>query len=261
MPKVFTQAEKDLAMKLAGDGLTHGAIGASLAKDFPGNWKGLKSPERAVARLLKEARSQQKAATQVPVDKTLDEMTREERYHFISQKLLGTPRFRLTFRNFDQEEKDLFIEEYLNVIKSTDTITEAEEQALFAAILELVLAVQSLSRKERQEKLHHETLEGRYQEGDVGYTPFLSDAEKYAKEYDAHMKLYQKGMEQLKMARRDRLKDVRTERRTLVDLAEELSTKSARSSAANEITELSKLRDDQLKEMLEKGYLFGKFED
>jgi len=268
MPKIFSQEEKDLALRWSADGLTYSEIAKRLAGDYPDNWQDLKSPERAVGRLLKQAREQggssvdsDKSNSEVSNLKTLDEMTREERHLHISQKLQSSPRFRLTFRNFNQDEKDLFMEEYLNIIRSTDTITEAEEQSLFAACLEWVLALQALNRKEQQEKWHEQTKNGEYDDEHVRYTPHLGAAEKYAREYDNHMKLREKGMEQLKMARRDRLKDVRTERRTLVDLAEELSTKTARNTAAEEIEHLSRLRDDELQSMIENGYILGKFEE
>jgi len=269
MPKTFSQEERNLAMEWSADGLSYSEIAKRLAIDFPENWKDLKSPDRAVGRLLKQARDQQaagaaptSAATAILTsNKTLDEMTREERHTFIAAKLQSTARFRLTFRSFGQDEKDLFIDEYLSVIRSTDTITEAEEQSLFAAVLEMVLALQALNRKEQQEKWHEQTKNGEFQEDDTRYTPHLGAAEKYAREYDLHMKGREKGLEQLKMSRRDRLKDVRTERKTLVDLAEELSSKNARSEAAEDIERLSKLRDEELKDMIANGYILGNFDE
>jgi len=269
MPKTFSQEERDLAMRWSEEGLTYSEISKRLAIDFPENWKELKSPERAVGRLLKQAREQSVSGGAVgksnsgvsTASKTLDEMTREERHAHISSQLQASPRFRLAFRNFEQDEKDLFITEYLRIIRSTDTITEAEEQSLFAACLHWVLGLQAMNRKEAQERLHQQTRDGQFDESDPRYTPHLGAAEKYAREHDNHMKLRQQGMEQLKMARRDRLKDVRTERRTLVDLAEELSSRNARSTAAEEIERLSRLRDQELKDMLDNGYILGKFEE
>ena len=263
MPKIFSDDEKTLALQWSAEGVAYGEIAKRLANDFPDNWKDLASPERAVGRLLKAARDSATGShTTMPSSiKTLDEMTREERHVFISGKLQTTPRFRLTFRNFTQDEKELFTEEYLSVIHSTDTITEAEEQSLFAAILELVLALQALNRKEQQEKWHEMTKKGELKEEDSRYTPHLQTADRYGKEYDSHIKLYQKGMEQSKMARHQRLKEQNTERKSLVDLASELSTKSARASAAEEIERLSKLRDEELKKMLENGYILGKFNE
>jgi hypothetical protein len=213
-----------------------------------------------VQRIVKEMREagpqEQIKATEI---KTLDEMSREERFAYIKVRIESTPRFRMTFEGFQQRDKDVFLDEYLKIIRSTDTITEAEEQALFAAILEFVLSLQALRRKEMEEHLYEESMQGNIDEASPRYRTYVND--KYQKEYDQHMKLYQKGMEQLKMARRDRLKDVRTERRTLVDLAEELSTKTAQADAAKEIEELSRKRDEELKVMLENGYIHGKFDE
>jgi hypothetical protein len=261
MPKVFTQEEKALAVKWSSESISYAEIAKRLEKEFPENWKDLSSPERAVGRLLRQAREGIATIAATTSIKTLDEMTREERHTFISGKLQTTPRFRLTFKNFTQDEKDLFTEEYLSVIHSTDTITEAEEQSLFAAVLELVLALQALNRKEQQENWYELTKNGKIPEGDARYTAHLNTADRYGKEYDSHMKLYQRGMEQSKMARHQRLKESNTERKSLVDLAEELSSKSARSSAAEEIERLSRLRDEELKKMIDNGYILGKFSE
>ena len=74
------------------------------------------------------------------------------------------------------------------------------------------------------------------------------------------MKLYQKGMSELKMSRSQRLKEVRSQKQSLIDLAEELSNKNAQSEVADEIARLSKMKDDELKRLLDLGHLYGIFE-
>jgi hypothetical protein len=165
----------------------------------------------------------------------------------------------MAFRSFGKDDKDVFVDEYLNVIRSTDTLTEVEEQALFASILELILAFQALNRKEKEERWRDESLEGEIDEDDPRYRRVVDN--KYQQEYDQHMKLYQKGMEQLKMSRKDRLKEVRSQKLSLVDLAEELSNKNAQSEAADEIERLAKLKDEELKRLLELGHLHASFDE
>jgi hypothetical protein len=164
----------------------------------------------------------------------------------------------MAFKSFDDIEKDVFVDEYMNVMRSTDTLTEVEEQSLFTAILELILAFQALNRKEMEEKWREASLRGEIPDTDPKYRRHV-DA-KYQTEYDQHMKLNQKIMEGLAMARKDRVKEIRSQKQTLLDLAESLSHKNAQSEAADDIGRLSKMRDDELKRLIDGGHLYGVFE-
>lgn len=252
MPKIFPKDERDLVFQLSKQGNTYVEIAKVMAEKFPASWNA-KNAARSIPRILKGKTDDGED------DKTLDEMTRDERAHFIESKLQNTPRFKLAFRNFSDEEKEVFVAEYISVIKSTESITEAEEQALFASVLELVLAFQALSRKEREERFFEQSQNGTIPEGDIRWRRFVDD--RYHKEYDAHMKLYQKGMEQLKMSRSQRLQAVRSQKQTLIDLAQELSSRNAQAEVAEEIERLSKAKDDELKKMIDEGHLYGIFED
>jgi hypothetical protein len=252
MPKVFPEPEKRRVRELASEGKTNAEVARLMKEEYPDNWNSSYA-HRTVSKILKEAEE----LTERLEHKTLDEMTRDERFRFIEGRLKESPRFKMTFRNFAQDEQDLFINEYLDVIKSTDTLTEVEEQAVFAAVLEFILAFQALNRKEIEEKLRDQTLEGEFEETDPRFRRHVDD--KYQREYDQHMKLYQKGMSELKMSRSQRLKEVRSQKQTLVDLAEELSNKNASAEVADEIERLSKLKDGELKKLLEQGHIHGVF--
>jgi len=254
MPKIFPDEEKRAVISLSKEGASNVEIAKRMAIDFPTNWN-TKSGDRAVARIL----SERKENELIEQPKTLDEMTREQRFDFISARLRQTPRFLMAFSSFQDTEKEVFIDEYLSIIKATDSLTEVEEQALFASILELVLALQALTRKEREEQLLQKSIDGEIQDDDPRFRRFADD--KYHKEYDQHMKLYNNGIKNLKMSREQRLKEVRSERRNLVDLAEELSHKSVQAEVATEIERLSKESDAELAKMLEAGHVFGDFAD
>lgn len=257
MPKIFTDKQKDYVRTLAGDGLSNVEIASKMKELYPEDWTS-EHAHRTVARMLKDA--EKIAAVDVGVDpnKTLDEMSREERFRFIESRLEQTPRFRMVFRNFNSDQKGVFIDEYLTIIRSTETLTEAEEQALFAAILELILSFKALDRKEQEEMYRDQTMEGLITEDDVKYRRVVDD--KYQREYDQHMKLYQKGMSELKMSRSQRLKEIRTQKRTLVDVAEELSHSNAQAQVADEIERLAKEKDSELKRLLDLGHIHGVFE-
>ena len=252
MPKVFPQEEKDLVIQHSKQGNTYVDIAKMMGEKFPYSWNS-KTAARSVARILKGKNDDSDD------EKTLDEMTRDERATFIENKLQNTPRFKLAFRNFNDEEREVFVEEYISVIKSTESLTEVEEQALFASVLELVLAFQALARKEREERLFERSQGGEIEENDPQYRRFVD--ERYHKEYNAHMKLYQQGMEQLKMSRSQRLQAVRSQKQTLVDLAQELSSRNAQAEVAEEVERLSKAKDSELKKMIESGHIYGIFED
>lgn len=254
MPKVFSESEKRRLHELASAGNTHAEVARLMKEEFPNNWSS-KYAHRTVSRILKETEHEAERIE----SKTLDEMTRDERFKFIQARLQGSPRFKMVFRNFHKPEQDLFINEYLDVIKSTDTLTEVEEQAVFAAILEFILAFQALNRKEFEEQLRDRTMNGEFTESDPQFRRHVDD--KYQREYDQHMKLYQKGMSELKMSRSQRLKEVRSQKQTLVDLAEELSNKNAQAEVADEIERLSKLKDGELKKLLDAGHIHGVFDE
>lgn len=259
--RIISEQEDIELRRLYKEGLTYINIAKEMVAKFPDSWGGLTNPTVAVSNYIRKHKDEWFPKDEPMYDisqqstKSLDEMTREERFKFISEKIQETPRFKLTFKSFNTDERHLFIEEYLNAIKSIDSLTEVEEQSLFASVLELVLGLQALSRKEREEKLYEATRNGEYTQNDPQFTPTLTNAQKYAVEYDAHMKLYQKGIDQLSMARHQRVKEIKSDRRSLVDLAQELSSKSARALAAEQIIELSQKKDDELKRMLENGWL------
>lgn len=252
MPKIFPIEHRNKIYELEDTGIPYAEIAKKMAELYPKEWAA-KNAARTIARIIKERQPIKKADP-----RTLDEMTREDRSFFIEERLQQTPRFRMAFKSFEKDEKDVFIDEYLKVIRSTDTLTEVEEQALFASILELILAFQALNRKEMEERWRDQSMRGEITEADPKYRRHVDN--KYQQEYDQHMKLYQKSMEQLKMSRKDRLKEVRSQKQTLLDLAESLSFKNTQTEATDEITRLSKLRDDELKRLLESGYLHGVFE-
>jgi hypothetical protein len=253
MPKVFSIEERAAVRRLAEEGHTHKVIADRMKESYPTNW-GSPNAFRSVARILKEDAPSEDGGL-----KTLDEMTREERLQYIEERLRHTARFRMAFSKFSNEEKDVFAEEYLGIIRSTKSLTEPEEQMLFTSILELVLAFQALRRKEQEESWRDQSLDNKINRDDPRYRTVVDD--KYQKEYDQHMKLYQKGIQQLKMSREQRLKELTSQKVNLVDLAQQLSSKNVQSEVAEEIERLSKERDEQLKKMLDEGHLHGVFED
>lgn len=218
----------------------------------------VRSVQRQITNLKKSGDADAKPKNQIKeAAKTLDELTRDERYIFLKSTLEQTPRFKMAFDKFTDDEKLLFITEYLNIVKSTDTLTEAEEQALFSAIMAYTLAFRSLGLKRREEDFYDASMDGEYEEDDPQFRRFVDP--RFQKEYELHMNRYETFMKSLKMSRDQRLKDVVGQRRSLTDLAEELSSQSAQADVVTEVERLSKMNDIELKAMLDKGFLFGDF--
>jgi hypothetical protein len=257
MPKTFSDEECAAVIQLSQEGLSYMDIAKRMAEIYPVNWNN-KSGHRSVARIVKKHGTVGKNEARKS-EKTLDEMSRDERFLFISDRLRTTPRFRMAFEGFSVPHQDVFIDEYLKIIKATDTLTEIEEQSLFTAILEFILALQCLARKQREEDLYDRSMSGDIQPDSLMFRSCIN--KNFQDEYDKHMKMYQSSIKSLKMSREQRLKEVRSERRTLVDLAEELSNKNVQANVANEIEHLSMVSDEELKRMIENKHVFGEFND
>ena len=267
MPKPTTD-ECSLIARLHAQGDTHREIADRL------NWTN-KTAIRSVARIIKQMREE--GSLQETTDvvlreveaeevKTLDEMTREQRVTFLRSKINNTPRFKLVFRAFDPEEQSVFIDEYMNIITSIDSLTEAEEQTLFASVGEYILAYRALNFKTQEERWYQGTMDGSITSEDDEGNPNpryrrINDSEKYQKQYDSHMKLYQKGYSELKMSRVQRMKEVRSDRKSLIDVIEQFSSKNAQADASEQILKLQKMRDSQLIKMIEDGSIYGIFDD
>lgn len=191
--------------------------------------------------------------------KLLEVMTRQERFDFIKARINTNPRNVLVFKSLSIEEQAFFLSEYYNILQATDSITEAEEQQLFAAIIEYVLAYRSLNLKSEEEKCVQETLAGQHEKDDVRYR--LKVDPRHEEAYSTHLNNYKAFMNDLKMSRKQRLDKVKSDRRTLVDIASELSTTSAQATAADEIERMSMLADDELRRLVQNGHVLGIFEN
>lgn len=252
MPKA-TESEMSLIAKLHGEGHKDAYIVEQLG------WSN-STALRSVARYRKQMKTERAGVIdQTEEDKTLDEMSRLERYEVLKERLPNSPRCKMVFASLEEEEQLVFLDEYFRIVKETDSITAPEEQSLFASIVEFVLAYRALAFSKREQDYYQKSLNSELPEGDLRYRR-NDKSETYQKQYDSHMKLYGKTMETLKMNRKDRMKEVRSERRTLVDLAQELSSKNAQASAAEEIERLSKLHDEELQRLIKNNYIRGVFE-
>src|SRR5690606_3145042 len=113
----------------------------------------------------------------------LNELTRKQRVDYLKQKLPASARGKHIFNNvLSADEQELFLEEYYTVISEEDSLTSAEEQQLFNAILHLVLAWRAMAQdKECYMKSPLSGYKG--QDITVYVDTFKKDAESNMKKY------------------------------------------------------------------------------
>lgn len=222
-------------------------------------WPRNEYSRKKIGKILKGVAPTQAIQKSQELELTLDQMTRDQRFEYLKENVTKTPRARLVFNTFTAAEKEFFLDEYLKILRATDSISEPEEQSLFSACVEYVLAFRALDLKSIEEKCYAETQAGKWKQGDIRFRAFVDD--KFAKQYQQHLETYRKLVTDLKMSRSQRLDKIKNEKRTLVDLAVELSSKSAQTIATDDIIRLSRLTDEELKKMIDNGYVMGIFEE
>jgi hypothetical protein len=178
----------------------------------------------------------------------LNELTRKQRVTFMKSQMPDSARGKHIFNNvLSSEEQDLFLEEYFNVLREEDSITSAEEQQLFNAVLHLVLAWRA-SAQDRQCYLKS-PLSGYTGNDQQIYTDM------FKKDYQENMKKYNDFMRTLKLSREQRLKDMQRQGTTFLDYAEKFAKNDEQAKAIDEILKLEAASQDELKRLQRNGWL------
>lgn len=178
-----------------------------------------------------------------------------DRMAAFKRKFNTSARSKMVLNTLTAEELAVFEEEYFRVLEDIEDLTATEEQQLFLAIYELVLALRAQRCRCEEEKLVEETRQGFHTPADPSYRKFV-DA-RFEKEYDQHMKSYQKFFEGLKLNREQRLKDEHAIKRSFLDYAEVYAKTSHQEVAAHEILEWSRKTDEELKRLITNNWLMG----
>jgi len=187
----------------------------------------------------------------------IENMPFEDRIEHFKTLFKKSQRFDYMFTTLNPNEISLFQEEYFKVLQDVDDISMTEEQSIFLAIYELVLALRAQKNRKVEEDNVEKSREGTLKPDDPGYLMHVS--EQYDREYTAHMKNYQKLIEDLKLSRKQRLdREIKT-KKSILDYVYELADDDAQTSVAKEIRRLSKLEDEELARLIKNGYLFGIF--
>lgn len=178
----------------------------------------------------------------------LNELTRKQRVDYLRQKLPASARGKHIFNNvLSADEQELFLEEYFSVISEEDSLTSAEEQQLFNAILHLVLAWRAAAQD--KECYQKSPLAG-YQGSDM--TVYVDT---FKRDYQENMKKYNEFIKSLKLSREQRLKDLQRQGTTFLDFAEKYAKHDEQTMAVQEILKLEDLSERELRKLQANGWL------
>lgn len=251
-PRRYTEKDRLLVWDLSSQGFTDKEIAKQMG------WTH-RSAKRTVQnmRLKMRLKAREERIISDPNEMTLEQMSRDQRFRYLREILEKTPRAKFVFESFAQHEKKLFLDEYFKIIKSTDSLTEAEEQALFSACIEYVLAYRALSLDSEEQKMYQETLRGVHQPGDIRHHTNYNSS--FQQQYDKHIATWKDLMKFLKMSREQRLDKIKSDKKSIIDIATELSNRSAQAHAMEEIERLNKETNEELMKLVENGHLFGMF--
>lgn len=241
----FTEAEIESVKKLWYEGLSDKEIGEKIGR----HWRSVQNIRKKFGLTQESRNAIRDASHTTPFEK----MTRDERIYYLRNKFETSARFKMMMRTLTEDELKVFEEEYFRIAEETDDLTQTEEQSLFLAIYELVLALKSQTSRADEERLVHETRQGLHQQGDPGYRTHVDS--RYDKEYNAHMNSFQKFYEALKFNREQRLKDEMKTKQSFLDYAMTYAQRSSQEVAAAEILELSQKKDEELKRLIKNGWL------
>ena len=250
----ISQTEKDTIVKMRDDGSSFQEIAKFLGWD-----KTINDAARSVASQYRKLSKQKKEDldTDDP-DNLLETMARSDRNKLLNKRLKNSPRYQtIIMRDFSPSEQKLFSFEYGQIIKSIDSINEAEEQMLFEALYHYILAHRAANVKSELEKCLQETLSGKWQKGDARYVTSIPS--EYSREHLENSKRYENLMQKLKLSREQRVGQIKDSKKSLTDVARDLTTSESQARVADEIEKIERMTDKELLRMLESGYLYGLF--
>lgn len=186
---------------------------------------------------------------------SMEDMTKTQRIEHLRERFNNSPRCKQMLQILNGTELELFQDEYFKLLGEIDNITAAEEQSLFLAVFEFVLAFQAQQNRAEEEDKVKKTKLGIHKIKDPDYR--LQVSERWNKEYVDHMRTYRDLIGTLKLSREQRLKDEIKTKKSFLDFAQSMNDKDVQASIATEILELNKKTDEELKRLFEKGYVFG----
>lgn len=179
--------------------------------------------------------------------RSLESMSRKERFDYITRTIHDNPRSKHVFLNIlNKDEQEIFLHEYSQVLLEQDSLTNAEEQQLFNAILNLVLYYRARARDTKAYE-------------DYAAKKITIYDSRWQDEATNCHKVYAETIKGLKLSREQRLKDMARSGNTFLDYAENFVRKEQQESIADEVMELAKATDTELKRLQANGWvIFGK---
>lgn len=178
------------------------------------------------------------------------DLSRKQRFEYLERTLLASARAKHTFTKvLSPTEVELFKEEYFRVVREQDSLTNAEEQQLFTAILNFCLSQRALSDDQT----------ARYNYANKVNGPTTLYDSRYHEQYLNHYKQYQDGLKSLKLSREQRLKDIAKSGTSFIDYAEIIAKRENQEGAAEEIIKIESMTEQEVRRLAENGWLiFGR---
>lgn len=176
----------------------------------------------------------------------------------IGMKVHTNEKIQLFMTSLNEEEKRVFLSEYTKLYKELDSLTDAEEQQLFTAVMLTILSARSLVVMTQEEGFYKDSIDGNIDPTDNRYRTEPNPGPR--KDWESHVSQQIKLLEQLKMTRKQRLERVNAGKDNLVEIVKEMSNNESLAAISTRIVELADKSDEALKELLEKGHIRGYFE-
>jgi len=185
-------------------------------------------------------------------------MNPDERVDFLRERFKKSARFSRFSKTMSEDEMEVFQEEYFNIIRDIDDVSLTEEQALFFAIYDLILAMRAQVRRQEEEDILDRCRSGEIPQVDLRYIVTIDD--RWDKEYNSHIKSYKEFIDNLKLSRKQRLDKQKKTKKTILDFVVELADHDNQTSVAETIRQLEKESDAELSRLVENDLLLGYFE-
>lgn len=257
--------------QLFDEGFDDKKIALQLGHTAPNSWRSVQrirvdngwTRRRGVKKKPSGALSDESSSSMQQIKKTaitdFSRMNPDERVDFLRERFKKSSRFINMSKTMNKDEMEVFQEEYFAIIRDVDDVSLTEEQALFFAIFDLILAMRAQIHRQAEEKILIDCREGRIAQTDPRYIVTIN--ERWDKEYNSHIKSYKEFIDNLKLSRRQRLDKQKQTKQTILDFVIELSQHDHQVSIAEVIRKIESESVEELQRLIDNKLLLGYFEE
>jgi len=202
---------------------------------------------------------------QAELPRQTDDRSRAERIVRLKAKLLGDPKYKVLQKTLDEDEREMFMSEFVNIAVDMDSLDAFEESHLYTAVMNFVLGSRYAQRYQQQREAHERFLESEFYGTDFdvrslprSMRPIPPD-ENLIEEFHKSTDNFNKIRDKFARIQEEKRKRVTKDKRTFSDFHEYYQAEDKRREASMEILSIAKKTDEELKRMLKSGELEGYF--